>query len=395
MSISVKNSYANEIAESMIETLGNEEFTRLFKKAAELPDVDTVAPLGDPKPAPVQTKVDPQEELNQKFIRSVVFLLKKTAPTNPGVKIEQFTTEPERRMVRKYIDIAKELYGIDDLSKLNPQTQLPKIKAVYQQRLNQAPKTEVISDTSLFADDQMVQDSKDPEECHENHEDNQECDSVDKSGMAVDDNVVAAVDFTISHLTKIASALDNNGFAGLANIIDETIKSVAGKKKINKSAGAQPWSAPNIGNVGPSTSTYNRQTGQTTERQNFESSRGSGVKERTINQDPPPPAPPLPVPKTPLDPPKPEEKKPTGLSPKAVRLVQKKLRDQDGFGYGELEPDGSWGPDTQAKWDFMIEETGANYPIGKRPSESMLMHFVSKNGPLPTSSRIKNDKIIG
>jgi hypothetical protein len=53
---------------------------------------------------------------------------------------------------------------------------------------------------------------------------------ADDGAVGQKNNVVAAVDFTISHLTKIASALDNNGFAGLANIIDETIKRVAAKK---------------------------------------------------------------------------------------------------------------------------------------------------------------------
>jgi hypothetical protein len=47
---------------------------------------------------------------------------------------------------------------------------------------------------------------------------------------ANDPKVEAAVNFTIQHLTKIANALDNNGYAGLANIIDEAMEKVAAKK---------------------------------------------------------------------------------------------------------------------------------------------------------------------
>jgi len=180
MSISVKNSYANEIAESMIETLGNEEFTSLFKKA----DLD---PLG-------------------------VDLGDTSKPSVPVAPVKPLTPKIMPKLDRK-----------PGLSPFTPAPKPVKIDPV-------AGKPYDKGATFKADDDQMVQDSKYHEECHENHEDNQECDSVDKSGMAVDDNVVAAVDFTISHLTKIASALDNNGFAGLANIIDETIKRVAAKK---------------------------------------------------------------------------------------------------------------------------------------------------------------------
>jgi hypothetical protein len=172
----------------MLETLGSDEFTSLFKKADD-------ATLGK--------EFDPFETSKPTQLSGADYIGNVPAP-KPGV----VPLASGKKEVKPTV-----LPGTS--TKTQQSGQNPLTKKDWQHKSD---------------DDQMAQDSKDHEECHENHEENQECEAVDQSGMAVDDNVVAAVDFTISHLTKIASALDNNGFAGLANIIDETIKRVAAKK---------------------------------------------------------------------------------------------------------------------------------------------------------------------
>jgi len=56
----------------------------------------------------------------------------------------------------------------------------------------------------------------------------------------LDSQSLAAVEFTLKHLVKIADALDGKGFTNLAGVIDETIEKVASKKKkkITKAAAA-------------------------------------------------------------------------------------------------------------------------------------------------------------
>lgn len=51
-----------------------------------------------------------------------------------------------------------------------------------------------------------------------------------------DPRVMAAVEFTLKHLVKVADALDGRGFAELAGLVDEAIEKIASKKKITKAA---------------------------------------------------------------------------------------------------------------------------------------------------------------
>jgi len=65
----------------------------------------------------------------------------------------------------------------------------------------------------------------------------QPCDDCDEQ-MAQDQpereaQTSLAIDFAMGHLVKIADALDNKGFAGVASIVDETIEKLA-KKKVKK-----------------------------------------------------------------------------------------------------------------------------------------------------------------
>lgn len=50
----------------------------------------------------------------------------------------------------------------------------------------------------------------------------------------LDSQSLAAVEFTLKHLVKIADALDGKGFTNLAGVIDEAIEKVASKKKKKK-----------------------------------------------------------------------------------------------------------------------------------------------------------------
>ena len=187
MSISVKNSNANELAESMSEILSNEEFSSMFKKAEDLgAEFDPFA------------TAKPTQTTGADFTGNVPVQQKTTAPLASGKKEVKPTVLP----------------GLSTHTMQSGQNPLAKTPPAQHK-----------------ADDQAAEDH---EECHEekhkDHEDKQECDAIERGSVAADDNVVAAVDFAITHLTKIAAALDNNGFAGLANIIDETIKRVAAKK---------------------------------------------------------------------------------------------------------------------------------------------------------------------
>ena len=68
----------------------------------------------------------------------------------------------------------------------------------------------------------------------------------------LDSQSLAAVEFTLKHLVKIADALDGKGFASLAGVIDEAIEKVASKKKIVKAADRKPGGYEGgLGTYGP------------------------------------------------------------------------------------------------------------------------------------------------
>jgi len=46
-----------------------------------------------------------------------------------------------------------------------------------------------------------------------------------------DDHFDIAADFTLEHLAKLADTLDRKGFSKIADVIDETMKTIASKKK--------------------------------------------------------------------------------------------------------------------------------------------------------------------
>lgn len=186
MSISLKMYHTDEIAESMANSLGSEEFTNMFKKAelekqnaGDLP-LDPSLDLDAPTP-PMKT---PADAMKGSLPKGGVPLSTKVQPKLQG--------EPKKAPVGT------------STTHIDPVTGKP---------TNQG--------ATFKADD--------PEQCAE-------CDSVDQSGMSASDGEVAtspkveaAIKFTITKLAEIADALDTNGFKDLANVIDATIANVQSK----------------------------------------------------------------------------------------------------------------------------------------------------------------------
>lgn len=69
----------------------------------------------------------------------------------------------------------------------------------------------------------------------------------DTCAECLDAKTLAALDFALKHLVKIADALDGKGFTDLAGVVDETIEKMASKKKVTKTAapesGEELWYA--------------------------------------------------------------------------------------------------------------------------------------------------------
>lgn len=179
MSISLKMYHTDEIAESMANSLGSEEFTSMFKKA-ELEEQNA----GD-------MPLDPSLDLDAP---------KAPLPTPKDV-----------------IPGALPQGGL----KLQPQV-IP--KPVAKPSVLPAVKPRFFN-----PDGTPVQKADGPEQCAE-------CDAVDQSDMSASDGAVemspkveAAIKFTITKLAELADALDTNGFKDLANVIDATIANVQNK----------------------------------------------------------------------------------------------------------------------------------------------------------------------
>lgn len=160
--------YANEIAETMAKSLGDEEFTKLFKKA----------------------------ELTKEA----------------GAALEKFKSEVDAA-VMKGINL-EEVYSrnLDALQKEENIEEGTILKA--RQYMSQKAKTPGHRQPGMTM----------PEA-------NDDCMTADcMEGMMAEDEIVAA-EFTLGHLAKIADVLDNRGFNRLANILDETMQKIASQKK--------------------------------------------------------------------------------------------------------------------------------------------------------------------
>lgn len=194
MSISIKNSvYAEEILEAMANTLNDKEFSAMYKTAedkecmeqdADPSNVEEIGEelgLGGPAPKPGEAQYGKEGEKTLQIKPETKLAPKK--PLVPGIK-----------------------------SKVDPWGRPKSIEY-------KAEDCEECSDCAdcVDAEDAPPEGPVGP--------------GAEKALQHVDDpKVEAAINFTIQHLTKIANALDNNGYAGLANIIDEAMEKVAAKK---------------------------------------------------------------------------------------------------------------------------------------------------------------------
>jgi hypothetical protein len=171
---SLKVKYADEIAESMAKTLGDEEFLRIHRVAF------------DKKAATPAAEEFYRQLPNANSVSEIDALVAKYAPQMSPAEKEQAVEDAEKKK--------EEISG----SK-GPGTTVPEI-----------------SDTQ-FADEG---DGCPESDCNEE--------------FAIDPRTLVAIDYTLNHLVKIADVLDKNGFNEIANLIDEASKKIAGKKKVTK-----------------------------------------------------------------------------------------------------------------------------------------------------------------
>lgn len=161
--------HANEIAESMAKTLGDENFTNLFKTAS------------------IEKAAGPTLEAFKKAIDMAVAA---------GTDLEQVWT--------------KFLGSLQVEENIEPGT-MDKARA-YMAEKARTPGHRQPGQSFPQADD--------------------ECMSADcMEGMMANDHETIAAEFVLNHLAKIADVLDGRGFDRLANIVDETMQKIASQKK--------------------------------------------------------------------------------------------------------------------------------------------------------------------
>jgi hypothetical protein len=193
---SLKNVHANEIAENLAKLLGDDGFMQIHRKAS------------------LNVEATPQNL--QQFLTGLAQTAK---------------AEDAYALLRKYVDGKTS----DGQPYLSPQEAAQAERAtrdhvgkLKQSEIQTVPKGQ-------FADDEEEQDAADG--CQ--HAADATCQQCGDAGMMADDEdeqdandpaLTLAVNFAINHLVKVADALDGNGFAGVANMVDETIQALAKKK---------------------------------------------------------------------------------------------------------------------------------------------------------------------
>jgi len=185
----------------------------------------------------------------------------------------------------------------------------------------------------------------------------------DTCAECLDPNTLAALNFTIKHLVKIADALDGKGFVELAAVVDEAAEKVASKKKITKTAvyESELWNAlpdimkeqviPNWKELPPTHLEYQLTNPQTMQKiqdrlDQYRAQGQQGQQERTEEVEK----------MKSLTPAQPSEKVQT------VKQVQKMLGVKD---------DGIWGPITAGAWNKYVKTLEQPWPLlGVDPSGS-------------------------
>lgn len=221
MSISLKTMYANEIIESMADTLKDKNFMGLYKKAGDYEP----PPLHDPAKANVPTRISDQELFNiaRKYLGYQGSLIEFLSDPVAKQKAESYAKANVQNSEDSSSDTQTllEQFNVDfntstvDLPTANePKDNVEEIKRKYQEA-TKARGEQAQRDTRgvTVSESQMPQGF------------------VPAQRNMADDVALA---FTMKNLAKLAGALDVNGYAGLANIVDGTMNKIA--SLINKKA---------------------------------------------------------------------------------------------------------------------------------------------------------------
>lgn len=207
MSISLKTSNANEILESMVDTLNDSNFIGLYKKAEE------IGGLREHKSPSIPTQPGMQELYN--------IAKKYLGYKGSDDKVNDFIEFSNDKIAQ---DKAKEyakthLQKVDD-PLLNQFVIDEGISTVDIKPPQYDPSTMKHTPENVALIKEKLKQLKD----EQNKNTLSQVKKVVGPANMADDVALA---YTIKNLTKLANALDVNGYAGLANIVDKTISKVS------------------------------------------------------------------------------------------------------------------------------------------------------------------------
>jgi hypothetical protein len=264
MSISVKVQFANEIAESMSETLGNKEFSGLFKSAGdpgELPmrEHKSISPSSRPDSQVLLQiaqklgyKGTTQRELDSDVTwkNKALDYYNKTHSQNleePDVSLREHkgpsvATRLEDpglwAMAKKYLGYSKTQREF--LSDFAAKKQAREYLAEHPEVAKEYVNVQNNNDAELMRKRLEEENKRKLEDAKKDLEDTIKGIPTPKNPLAPTSPSAEAdavvVSWTIKNLSKVANALDVNGYAGVANIIDGTIKRIAAKNPLLKEA---------------------------------------------------------------------------------------------------------------------------------------------------------------
>jgi hypothetical protein len=182
---SLKVKYANEIAEAMAKSLGDEEFVNLFHKTAS-----------------IEKEASPEyDEFVKKF---------KEYQGSPGPGGKENVRDKAEDALKRVKDAKEKATGEKLIKDWYNKEQQAGIKTT--------PKGQLAEDDCMSADCMEGMLAKD---C---------CPECDKKECVCGKQAVAA-EFALNHLVKLADTLDKQGFDVLANMVDEVTLKVAKKKE--------------------------------------------------------------------------------------------------------------------------------------------------------------------
>ncbi len=215
MSISLKVQHANEIAESMSKTLGSKEFSGLFKSAQETEDVQEAS---DPPELPPRKPAVPKTAPSMQTLYNVAVKHLGFVGT-----LKDFEADSEaQRKAREWLAKNEQNAADDVKTSATGPARKPEIEKM-KTKLEEAKKH------------QLEQAKKSFEAVLKQIEQQKPADLPGFFGKeSKADDVVLA--WTIKNLTKVANALDVNGYTGVANVIDSTINKLAKKRSFLKEA---------------------------------------------------------------------------------------------------------------------------------------------------------------